>query len=194
MRGPLSRFLPRPFWGLQGLLGPQLPPWQRVQRLCGVTAGSSGGDGLPPPGLECGLTPVAPISWPTSMPCATWLRPSGHLEPGGLHLPGPVGLGERGGEGVTACRGLLEAGTRVRTSPAQPVGGTHLKQRQPASQACEPTISRAGAPARESGVRLALMYGTDAHRSGPRALFIPQAWSGPCNPAGPWDSASAGRT
>lgn len=60
MRGPLSRFLPRPFWGLQGLLGPQLPPWQRVQRLCGVTAGSSGGDGLPPPRAGVWTHPSGP--------------------------------------------------------------------------------------------------------------------------------------
>lgn len=86
---------------------------------------------------------------------------------------------------MKACRGLasfcclLEAGTRVRTSPAQPVKGRHLEPCEPASQACEPKIRRAGAPAGDGGVRLGSTGGTDAQRSGPWGLFTPQAWSGP---------------
>lgn len=94
VRGSLSWFMPRPSVGLQGLLGPELPPCKRPTGAVGSLRVPQAGTGSPQ--ARVWTDPTAdPISGRISVPWATGLRPFAHLGPGSL-FQGQWGSGSEG--------------------------------------------------------------------------------------------------
>lgn len=94
VRGSLSWFVPRPSMGLQGLLGPELPPCKGPTGAVGSLRVPQAGTGSPQARVWTDST-AAPISGRISVPWATGLCPFAHLGPGGL-FQGGWGSGSEG--------------------------------------------------------------------------------------------------